>query len=258
VSELSPDAVKAVYARLAKLVAENNRWTGFLQRIEQRRQELGLSERKTAVVARLSPGQIRTMRKQMQEGRQHSVSIRTIGGLAQALQTAPEWLILGTGPKELIREAVPENQQPPAANVGLRLAGAAGAGLWQEAASENADPQFVQVPAHLRYPTEYQSAYEVRGTSTNRFAQPGDYLIVVDRATAGLPVRSGDLVIVTRAKDGLCEVTARRILGSAPNYELCFESTDPRYAESPILMRDPSQAGLTLGGIVAAVFRPLV
>ena len=257
-SELSPDAIKAVYARLAKLVAENNGLTGLLQRIEQRRRELGLSERKTALVARLSPGQIRTMRRQMREGKQHSVSIRTIGGLAQALQTTPEWLILGTGPKELIREAVPEKQQSSAANVGLRLAGVAGAGLWQEAASENADPQFVQVPAHLRYPMEYQSAYEVRGTSSNRFAQPGDYLIVVDRATAGLPVRSGDLVIVTRAKDGLCEVTARRILGSAPNYELCFESTDPRYAESPILMRDPSQAGLTLGGIVAAVFRPLV
>jgi hypothetical protein len=194
----------------------------------------------------------------LQEGKQRSVSIRTIGGLAQALQTTPEWLILGTGPKELIREAVPEKQQSPAANVGLRLAGVAGAGLWQEAASENADAQFVQVPAHLRYPTEYQSAYEVRGTSTNRFAQPGDYLIVVDRATAGLPVRSGDLVIVTRARDGLREVTARRILGGAPNHELRFESTDPRYDESPILVRDPSQAGLTLGGIVAAVFRPLV
>jgi transcriptional regulator with XRE-family HTH domain len=200
VSEQSPDPVKDVYARLAKLVAQNNRWSAFLHRIEQRRQELGLSERKTAVVAHLSPGQIRTMRRQMQEGKQRGVSIRTIGGLAQALQTTPEWLTLGTGPKELIREAVPEKQQPPAAHVGLRLAGAAGAGLWQEAASENADPQFVQVPAHLRYPTECQSAYEVRGPSTNRFAQPGDYLIVVDRATAGLPVRSGDLVIVTRAR----------------------------------------------------------
>ena len=51
-------------------------------------------------------------------------------------------------------------------------------------------------------------------------AQPGDYLVVVDRATAALPVRSGDFIIVTRAKDGLCEVTARQILGSAPDYEL--------------------------------------
>jgi phage repressor protein C with HTH and peptisase S24 domain len=258
VSDLSVDAVKARLARLAKLMAENDQLSGFLHRIEQRRQELGLSERKAAVVARLSPSQIRTMRRQMQEGKQRGVSIRTIGGLAQALQTTPEWLISGTGPKELTKEAVPEKQQSPEAIAGMRLAGAAGAGLWQEAASENTDAQFVQVPAHLRYPTEYQSAYEVRGTSTNRFAQPGDYLIVVDRAAVGLPVRPGDLVIVTRSRDGLREVTARRFLGSAPNCELRFESTDPRYAESSILMRDPDQAGLTLGGIVVAVYRPLV
>jgi SOS-response transcriptional repressor LexA len=258
VSDLSADAVKAGLARLAKLMAENDQLNGFLHRIEERRRELGLSERKTAVVARLSPSQIRTMRRQMQEGKQRGVSLRTIGGLAQALQTTPEWLILGTGPKELAEEAVLEKQQSSEPIVGLRLAGAVGAGLWQEAASENGDTQFVQVPAHPRYPKAHQSAYEVRGTSTNRFAQPGDYLIVVDRAAVGLPVRSGDLVIVTRARDGLREVTARRFLGSAPNCELRFESTDPRYAESLILMRDPDQASLTLGGIVVAVYRQLV
>src|SRR4029077_13336127 len=103
-ADLSADVVKASFARLAKVMAENNQLSAFLKRIEQRRQELGLSERKTAVVARLSPSQIRTMRRQMQEGKQRGVSVRTIGGLAQALQTTPEWLILGTGPKEPAKE----------------------------------------------------------------------------------------------------------------------------------------------------------
>jgi hypothetical protein len=77
------------------------------------------------------------MRRQMQEGKQRGVSIRTIGGLAQALQTTPEWLISGMGPEEVIAKG----QQDPGATAGLHLVGAVGAGLWLESASENNDVQ---------------------------------------------------------------------------------------------------------------------
>jgi SOS-response transcriptional repressor LexA len=201
----------------------------------------------------LSPSQIRTMRRQWREGKQRGVSARTVVSLAEALQTTPEWLISGTGPEEVIAEAQPG----PAGTAGLRLVGAVGAGLWLEAASENNDALPIAVPPDPRYPADYQTAYKVYGMSTDRFARPGDYLIVVDRAATGLPVRSGDIVIVTRKRDGLREVTARRFQGTAPSCELRFESTDPRYG-SPILIRDPDQADLTLGGIVVGVYRPLV
>ena len=130
-ADLSADVVKASFAKLAKLMAENDQLSDFLKRIEQRRQELGFSERRTAVEARLSPSQIRTMRRQMQEGKQRGVSVRTIGGLAQALQTTPEWLISGTGPKNR-QKVIAERQQGPGATAGLRLVGAVGAGLWLE------------------------------------------------------------------------------------------------------------------------------
>jgi SOS-response transcriptional repressor LexA len=249
------DLVKGkMVSQLAKLKGEAERLSDFLNRVEQRRQQLGFSERRAAVEAGLSPSQIRTMRRQWREGKQRGVSVRTVAGLARALHTTPGWLITGTDPEEVIAEAL----RGPGAIAGLRLVGAVGAGLWLEVASENSDAQFVRVPPDPRYPADYQSAYEVRGTSTDRFARPGDYLIVVDRAAASLPVRSGDIVIVTRDRDGLREVTARRFQGSAPNCELRFDSTDPRYGGSPILMRDPETADITLGGIVVGVYRPLV
>ena len=109
-----------------------------------------------------------------------------------------------------------------------------------------------------RYPAKYQSAYEVRGTSTDRFARPGDFLIVVDRAAAGLPLRSGDIVMVTRIKKGLREVTARRFQRNGSDCEFHFESTDPRYNNWLVLPNDQGNDAVMLGGIAVAVYRPLV
>ena len=242
--ELVVELAKADAERLSELIA----------RVDQRRQRLGLSERACALKAGLSPSQIRTMRRQLQEGKQHGASIRTVAHLAEALDTTPEWLISGGGREERV-----EFPHGGGSRDGLRLAGVVGAGIWVEAGSDNDAAQFVTVPPDPRYPAEYQSAYEVRGTSADRFARPGDFLIVVDRAAAGLTQqRSGDIIIVTRLKGNLQEVTARRFQGSRPNCELRFESTDPRYGETPIPMRDSETADITLGGIAVAVYRPLV
>jgi transcriptional regulator with XRE-family HTH domain len=255
---LPADEVTATIARLAKLVAENNQLSAFLNRIEQRRRELGLSERKAAVVARLSPSQIRTMRRQNQEGKQRGVSVRTIGGLAEALRTTPEWLILGTGPKEFTKEVTPERQPGPGTIAGLRLMGAVGAGHWLETAS-NSETQVAPGPADPRFPAGYQSAYEVRGTSLDRIARPGDFLIVFDRKAAGAPLRSGDMVMVTRTKNGLHEITARRFrtTTTSPGCYLTFESNDPKHNAGVWLPHDESDEGLLLGGIVVGVYRPL-
>jgi SOS-response transcriptional repressor LexA len=241
---------------VAKPKEDAERLSEFINRIDQRRQQLGLSQRAAAVKAGLSPSQIRTMRRQHQEGKQRGVSVRTVAHLAQALRTTPEWLISGTGQEEVAAEA----PHSTASATGLHLAGAVGAGLWLEATSENR-AQLVPVPADPRYPAQYQSAYEVRGTSTDRFARPGDFLIVVDRKAAGLPLRSGDIVIVARTKDDLREITARRFNVTrmcAPGCELSFESTDPHHNVGIQLPNQESSGPFTLGGIVVAVYRPLI
>jgi transcriptional regulator with XRE-family HTH domain len=224
----------------------------LIARVDHRRRQLGLSERATAVKAGLSPSQIRTMRRQLLEGKQRGISIRTVAHLANVLGTTPEWLISGSGGKEGV-----ELRRCGRPLGGLRLAGVVGAGVWVEAGSDDDAAHFVTVPSDPRYPAEYQSAYEVRGTSTDRFARPGDFLIVVDRKAAGLPLRSGDITLVSQIKGDLREVTARRFQRSAPNCELRFESTDVRYGGPPLLVRDLEETSTILGGMVVGVYRPL-
>ena len=124
-SDQSAEVLKARVSKFAKLMAENDQLSDFLKRIEQRRQELGFSERRTAVEARLSPSQIRTMRRQWREGKQRGVSVRTVAGLAQALQTTPEWLISGTGPEEVIAESAARSGGDRRAAFGGRRGGGA-------------------------------------------------------------------------------------------------------------------------------------
>jgi hypothetical protein len=227
------------------------RLSAFIARLDHRRRQLGLSERGTALKAGLSPSQIRTMRRQWLVGKQRGVSIRTVAHLAQALGTTPEWLISGTGREESLEP------QQGSGSCGLRLAGAVGAGFWVEDGTDVQDPQFAPVPADPRYSPQHQSAYEVRGTSADRFARPGDFLVVVDRKAAGLPLRSGDIIIVTQVRGDVREVTARRFQGTAPNCALRFESTEARYGGQPLFFADLEQTSVILGGIVVGVYRPL-
>lgn len=98
----------------------------------------------------------------------------------------------------------------------------------------------------------------MRGPSTNRVAQPGDYLIVVDQKKLGLALRSGDLVIVTHSKEGLREVTVRRYtLDNLQGHCFTFVSTDPRYTMGLILRDLKGDKSFQLGGVVVAVYRPL-
>jgi SOS-response transcriptional repressor LexA len=225
-----------------------------LRRIDQRLRELNTSERAAALAAGLSPGQIRTMRRQYAEGRQQAASIRTISGLAQALQTTPEWLLSGAGQEECANSRDARDGRSVS---NIRHAGTVAGGVWLESESSGDQSAVVQVPPDPRYPAECQSAYEVRGTSANRLAQPGEFLIVVDRSKMGLPLRSGDLVIVTSYKKRLREVTVRRYKFGAQGHRFYFESNDPRYNVEVELPSIEGNDSFHLGGVAVGVYRPL-
>jgi SOS-response transcriptional repressor LexA len=226
----------------------------LLKRIEQRREELGLTERAAAVLAGLSPSQIRTMRRQYVEGKQRAASLRTIDKLAGALRTTPEWLTTGVG-QESVRPA--ERVPAPQTDSDLRLMGAVAAGVWLENSIEAGQSQHVSVPPDPRYPFYHQFAYEVRGSSTDRFARPGDFLIVVDRQAANLALRPGDIVIATVKKGRLHEVTARRYTLGPYGHELHYEASEPPYQTGIFFSDTEGSEGVTIGGIVVAVYRKL-
>jgi hypothetical protein len=79
----------------------------------------------------------------------------------------------------------------------------------------------------------------------------------------GLSTRPGDLVIVTRTKDGLQEVTARRFQQNGTDCVLAFDSADSRF-NGPVPLRslalqNQGETGSgVLGGIVIGVYRPLM
>ncbi len=188
----------------------------------------------------------------------------------QASQT-PEQILGATHqlpPREALRQ--PPRQTPQrthrqsAPPLGLRVAGSVAAGVWVEPASGNIGPQLAAIPVDPRYPAEHQSAFEVRDTSIDRVARPGDYLIVVDRLAAQLPLRTGDLVIVTQQKSDLQEVTARRLTAETTHgphgCRLDFESSDPRSRHPLVQIRDMRNdvPGLSIGGVVVSVWRPLL
>jgi len=89
-------------------------------------------------------------------------------------------------------------------------------------------------------------------------------MIVVDREKAGLSVRPGDIVIVTRKKESLQEVTARRLQKSGTDCLLTFDSTDGRYngvalLRSLQLHSDQQEASSDIiGGIAIGVYRLLM
>jgi SOS-response transcriptional repressor LexA len=230
----------------------------ILARIDQRLRALGLSERRACIAAGLSPSQIRTMRRQHRLGTQHGASLRTINQLADALRSPPSWLITGAGPEETDRpqEALLGSRQPC-----LRLAGRLAAGSWIEAIADGAERPPARVPPDPRYPPGDQSAYLVQGSAINRLACDGDFLIVVDRLGAGLTVRSGDIAIVTRKKQELREITARRVRMNGPEIELHYDSTDPKFNEASLRLRADRMAEgdteITIGGLAVAVYRPL-
>lgn len=234
----------------------------ILSRIDQRLLREKLSARAACLRAGLSAGQIKTMRQQHQMGRQHGASIRTMTRLAAALNTTPEWLTSGIGPEE----PAPNNFPPVAGQqFALPLAGSVAAGVWTEVPSDKGELQQSLVPPDPRYPPSWQCAYEVRGNSLDRIARPGDFLIVVDRTAASLSVRPGDIIIVTRKKEGLQEVTARRFQTSSTDCLLTFDSTDARYNGVALKLRslqlhsDQQEAGSdVIGGIAIGVYRPLM
>jgi SOS-response transcriptional repressor LexA len=225
----------------------------MLKRIDQRLREVNMSDRAASLAAGLSAAQLRTMRRQYFHGTQHGVSVRTITGLARALRTTPEWLMSGTGPQETANGIA----QTESAS-GLPLAGVVAAGVWNEIGVEGERLALAPVPPDPRYPAESQSAYEARGASTNRLARPGDFLIVIDREQMGLPLRSGDLVIVTQSKQGLREVTARRYRLVNGRHLFAFESTDSRYDMGVEIPDIKGSDFFQIGGVVVAVYRPLM
>lgn len=134
---------------------------------------------------------------------------------------------------------------PARAAQALEIKGQVAAGLWMEAGLFETDAtKRATLSGDLRYPPESQYLLEINGESLNRIARNGDFILCLDFMEAGIEIKSGDLVVVERSRDGghTIERTAKRILRHNGQIELHPESDDPRFQEPVVYNEHDEEA----------------
>lgn len=102
------------------------------------------------------------------------------------------------------------------------------------------EPPLVSVLIDPRYPHAKQWLREVRGESMNaRGIMPGDTVLLVNYADAGISLNSGMIVEVTRSRDGggLQEITLKEVEVTPAGLVLWPRSTNPKWRD-PVRLDD--------------------
>jgi len=151
----------------------------------------------------------------------------TAARYARMFRVSPEWLVFGSGQQE--------TTQPP---TGIVIAGDVRAGAWlEDEVNDLGDRDFLPLSPDPRFSRAPQIAYRVIGTSMNKVAQPGQFVIVASWPELGDELKDGDLVVVRRERAMTHEITLKRARLKNGEWQLWPESTDPRHQE-PIELSD--------------------
>lgn len=216
----------------------------FHTRVRERLKTLKKSMRAAALDSGLSP---EAVSKTLRAG--NSPTLSTIEKLAKGLDTTPEWLAFEISTSSTERPAI-------------EIRGDVAAGLWLEVQTLDEHAlENIPLTSDPRWPAAAQYALGVRGTSIDRVARPGDYLLCVDIGMTGIEPRPDDIVIVERrrAQAGVREVTAKRVERRGRTVYLHPDSDDPRWQEPIILdgRRKADDEEVAIIALVSGVYRPI-
>lgn len=219
--------------------------TTLLQRIEQRLEATGLTERSASIQAFGNPGGIRNVR----HGQSKSPTVDFFAKLAPVLDVAPAWLAFGGNDAESTHDAGSTRSAAPIS--GPRLIGEVAAGLWRDVGDGTDLPSYdaIELPLMVGQPPEAQFGLLVRGPSINRVAQDGDILTCVRARAIKYRPTAGDLVIAERRRESgaLVETTAKRLHKSEDGQlELRPDSDDPRHQTAIPLGTDDGDETVTV------------
>lgn len=164
--------------------------------------------------------------------------------LAVILDKDSDWLATGRKAHTLV-------------TLGLPLWGEIAAGVWAEVCeSQDMDVKRVPVAPDPAYPADAQYALKVKGNSVNKIAPNGTIVVCVDVVKAGIEIRDGDLVCVTRQKGGLVETTLKRVRKAKGGIDLWPESTDPQHATA-LRLGAKGDTEVTITGLVIYTVKPI-
>jgi SOS-response transcriptional repressor LexA len=203
-------------------------------RIKQRLDEIGMSERQASIRAVGNSQLIRNIRR----GKSTSPRGENIVKLAKVLGVSESWL-MGTSDDP----GAPVAEQPS----GVRFGGIVEAGAFRpdDGLNQESEWQIVPVSPDRRYPRNAQYAFKVVGDSMTEAKIFDGMWVLAVAAEAwerihGEP-RDGALVVVARTRDGNPEreLTVKRLRIFRDRIELQPQSGNPAYA--PIVFPLPSR-----------------
>lgn len=140
---------------------------------------------------------------------------------------------------------------------GLPIMGEVRAGAWLEIDNDVEVTGHIPVAPDRRYRGQRQYALKVVGTSMNKVAQPGIFVIVADWTDNGADLKDGDLVVVRRERAHTYEVTLKRARKAGASWEFWPESDDPRHQEPIRPSRDNLEWTVAIVGKVIGKYEPL-
>jgi SOS-response transcriptional repressor LexA len=172
-------------------------------------------------------------------------------------KTSPEthnWLKLVSILNGALTQKPPGDEDGAFEVAALPIKGEVRAGAWLEIEDTEQDYGTVPVVPNPRYARAPQYALKVNGTSMNRIAKPGSYVIVASWPELGRELRDGDLLVVRRQRAMTREITVKRAKRGKDGFELWPESDDPRH-QAPIPMADGSrEVEVTIMGLVIGTY----
>ncbi|WP_316859958.1 helix-turn-helix transcriptional regulator [uncultured Cohaesibacter sp.] len=210
-------------------------------RIETRLQDLNLSV--TAAAKRV--GKSRDLIRPLLLIRSRVPRADNLKLIAEALETSPEWLLEGKGPKEATDRVTPTNHDHFfEEQITLPRLGTVAAGLWREYQNTQEFPgeHRSHMSPNPKYPLNAQFTVMVDGPSINKQYPHGSELLCVELAGYGLSVedlKNNDLVIIERHRedDGTFEYTAKYVFLNFDLNRIEFHpwSTDPNFQKPLVL-----------------------
>lgn len=163
--------------------------------------------------------------------------------------------VLGISPDSMRPPPSPAPPEPESISV-LHVVGDVRAGAWLEIESEPVVKETIPAATDWRYPAP-QFALRVVGTSMNKVAGPGQYVIVASWPELGMDLKDGDLVVVRRERAMTYEVTLKRARRGEKGWELWPESTDPKHQEPVALEDGDRDVEVAIVGKVIGRYEPL-
>lgn len=215
---------------------------GLVDRIDQRLAALGLSASVASERATGSKDTIRNWKRSAKAGSKTGASMRTLEQVARVLQTNITWLTDGIGEEHALHSGVDAGGFEQVETARLPMRGEVAAGQWLETVPFLDDLEITEwVDGIAVSPSLLPFTYclRVKGTSMNKIAPDGAYLICLDMGS-GVEVFDRDVVVVERIREegALREVTAKRLVRRGEDMVLVPESHDPMWQREIVIKPD--------------------